>query len=105
MILSKDIKLLPGSKVEAVIRVSKNIIQEKYNSLLQDYSSRLKIQGFRIGKVPISIIEKKYSEGLRATVLEEVINNSLKEFFKRRTQKAFKLCFSYYKGRKFKIKS
>lgn len=82
MILSKDIRLLPGSKVEAVIRVSKNIIQEKYNSLLQDYSSRLKIQGFRIGKVPISIIEKKYSEGLRATVLEEVINNSLKEFFK-----------------------
>ncbi|WKC83671.1 trigger factor [Borreliella spielmanii] len=82
MILSKDIKLLPGSKVEVVIRVSKNIIQEKYNSLLQDYSSRLKIQGFRIGKVPINIIEKKYSEGLRATVLEEVVNNSLKEFFK-----------------------
>lgn len=82
MILSKDIKLLPGSKVEAVIRVSKNIIQEKYKSLLQDYSSRLKIQGFRIGKVPISIIENKYSEGLKATVLEEVINGSFKEFFK-----------------------
>ncbi|WKD00938.1 trigger factor [Borreliella americana] len=82
MILSKDIKLLPGSKVEVVIRVSKSVIQEKYNSLLQNYSSRLKIQGFRIGKVPINIIENKYSEGLRATVLEEVINNSLKEFFK-----------------------
>ncbi|WKC75402.1 trigger factor [Borreliella yangtzensis] len=82
MILSKDIKLLPGSKVEVVIRVSKNVIQEKYNLLLQDYSSRLKIQGFRVGKVPINIIESKYSEGLRATVLEEVVNNSLKEFFK-----------------------
>ncbi len=82
MILSKDIKLLPGSKVEVVIRVSKNVIQEKYNSLLQDYSSRLKIQGFRIGKVPINVIENKYSEGLKATVLEEVINNSFKEFFK-----------------------
>ncbi|SCW27452.1 trigger factor [Borreliella japonica] len=82
MILSKDIKLLPGSKVEVVIRVSKNVIQEKYNLLLKDYSSRLKIQGFRIGKVPISIIENKYSEGLRATVLEEVVNDTLKEFFK-----------------------
>lgn len=82
MILSKDIKLLPGSKVEVVIKVSKNVIQEKYNLLLQDYSSRLKIQGFRVGKVPINIIESKYSEGLRATVLEEVVNNSLKEFFK-----------------------
>ncbi len=82
MILSKDIKLLPGSKVEVIIRVSKNVIQEKYKSLLQDYSSRLKIQGFRIGKVPINIIENKYSEGLRATVLEEVINDSFKEFFK-----------------------
>ncbi|WP_336510988.1 trigger factor, partial [Borreliella garinii] len=57
MILSKDIKLLPGSKVEVIIKVSKNVIREKYNLLLQDYSSRLKIQGFRIGKVPISIIE------------------------------------------------
>lgn len=28
MILSKDIKLLPGSKVEVVIRVSKSVIQE-----------------------------------------------------------------------------
>ncbi|WKC86428.1 trigger factor [Borreliella lanei] len=82
MILSKDINLLPGSKVEVVIKVSKSVIQEKYNSLLQDYSSRLKIQGFRIGKVPINIIENKYSEGLRATVLEEVVNSSLKEFFK-----------------------
>ncbi len=82
MILSKDIKLLPGSKVEVIIRVSKNVIQEKYKSLLQDYSSRLKIQGFRIGKVPINIIENKYSEGLRATVLEEVVNDSFKEFFK-----------------------
>ncbi|WPM05725.1 trigger factor [Borreliella sinica] len=82
MILSKNIKFLPGSKVEVVIKVSKNIIQEKYNSLLQDYSSRLKIEGFRVGKVPISIIEKKYSEGLKAALLEEVINDSLKEFFK-----------------------
>ncbi|QFI14713.1 trigger factor [Borrelia sp. CA_690] len=87
MIFSKDIKLLPGSKVEAVIRVPKNIIQEKYSSLLKDYSSRLKIQGFRIGKVPINIIENKYSEGLRATVLEELVNNSLKEFFKEEPKK------------------
>ncbi|WKC88262.1 trigger factor [Borreliella japonica] len=87
MILSKDIKLLPGSKVEVVIRVSKNVIQEKYNLLLKDYSSRLKIQGFRIGKVPISIIENKYSEGLRATVLEEVVNYTLKEFFKEEPKK------------------
>ncbi|WKC79982.1 trigger factor [Borreliella tanukii] len=103
MILSKDIKLLPGSKVEVVIRVSKNIIQEKYNSLLQNYSSRLKIQGFRIGKVPINIIESKYSEGLRATVLEEVVNNSLKEFFKEESKRPLSYAYPTIKEKDLRL--
>lgn len=50
MILSSDVKLVSGSKVEVVIRISKEFIKGKYDEILQDYSSRLKVKGFRTGK-------------------------------------------------------
>ncbi|AHH03603.1 Trigger factor, ppiase [Borrelia nietonii YOR] len=87
MILNNDVKLIPGSKVEAVIRISKKFVKGKYNEILQDYSSRLKIKGFRIGKVPLSIIEGKYSDNIKALTIEKLIHKSLEEFFKRATYK------------------
>ncbi|AYE36466.1 trigger factor [Borrelia turcica IST7] len=82
MILSNSVKLLPDSKVEAVIRISKEFVKGKYNEFLKDYSSRLKVQGFRTGKVPFSIIESKYSSNLKALTVEKVIHKSLEDFFK-----------------------
>ncbi|ANF34068.1 trigger factor [Borrelia turicatae] len=87
MILNNDVKLIPGSKVEAVIRISKKFVKSKYNEILQDYSSRLKVKGFRIGKVPFSIIEGKYSDNIRALTIEKLIHKSLEEFFKSATYK------------------
>ncbi|AHH09317.1 Trigger factor, ppiase [Borrelia parkeri SLO] len=87
MILNNDVKLIPGSKVEAVIRISKKFVRSKYNEILQDYSSRLKVKGFRIGKVPFSIIEGKYSDNIRALTIEKLIHKSLEEFFKSATYK------------------
>ncbi|QMU99372.1 trigger factor [Borrelia sp. A-FGy1] len=82
MILSNRVKLLPDSKVEAVIKISKEFVKDKYNEFLKDYSSRLKIQGFRVGKVPFSIIEKKYSSNLKALTVQKIIHRSLEDFFK-----------------------
>ncbi|WP_421622626.1 trigger factor [Borrelia sp. MN22-0132] len=87
MILNNDVKLIPGSKVEAVIRISKRFVKSKYNEILQDYSSRLKVKGFRIGKVPFSIIEGKYSDNIKALTIEKLIHKSLEEFFKSATYK------------------
>ncbi|AHH10791.1 trigger factor [Borrelia coriaceae] len=87
MILSSDVKLVSGSKVEVVIRISKEFIKGKYDEILQDYSSRLKVKGFRTGKVPLSIIEGKYSDNIRALTIEKIVHKSLEEFFKSATYK------------------
>ncbi|BDU62721.1 trigger factor [Candidatus Borrelia fainii] len=87
MILNNDVKLISGSKVEAVIRISKKFVKSKYNEILQDYSSRLKVKGFRMGKVPFSIIEGKYSDNIKALTIEKLIQKSLEEFFKSATYK------------------
>ncbi|WP_024654873.1 trigger factor [Borrelia hispanica] len=81
MILTSNVKLMPGSKVEAVIQISKEFVKAKYNEILKDYSSRLKVKGFRTGKVPFSIIEGKYSDNIRALAIENLIHKSLEEFF------------------------
>ncbi|AHH08581.1 trigger factor [Borrelia anserina] len=87
MILNNDVKLIPGSKVEAVIRISKEFVKGKYNEILQDYASRIKVRGFRVGKIPFSIIEGKYSDNIRTLTIERVIHKSLEEFFKNATYK------------------
>ncbi|AFI31396.1 trigger factor [Borrelia crocidurae] len=81
MILTSNVKLMPGSKVEAVIQISKEFVKAKYNEILKDYSSRLKVKGFRTGRVPFSIIEGKYSDNIRALAIENLIHKSLEEFF------------------------
>ncbi|WP_024653433.1 trigger factor [Borrelia persica] len=81
MILDNDVKLMPGSKVQAVIKISKEFVKNKYNEILKDYSSRLKIKGFRVGMVPFSVIEGKYSDNIRALTIEKLVNKSLEEFF------------------------
>ncbi|WKC58156.1 trigger factor [Borrelia sp. P9F1] len=82
MILSKDVRLLSDSRVEAVVRVSRDFVKGKYDEFLRDYSSRLRVQGFRVGKVPFGVIESKYSDNLRALTVEKVIRESLEDLFK-----------------------
>ncbi|ASQ29360.1 trigger factor [Borrelia miyamotoi] len=82
MILHNNVRLISDSKVETVIRVSKEFVKDKYNEILQDYSSRLKVKGFRRGKVPSSLIEGKYSDNIKSLTIEKIIHQSLEEFFK-----------------------
>ncbi|BCR22022.1 trigger factor [Borrelia sp. HM] len=82
MILNSNVKLVSDSKVEVVIRIPKEFIKDKYNEILQDYSLRIKIKGFRPGKVPFGIIESKYADNIKALTMEKIIHQSLEEFFK-----------------------
>ncbi len=48
------------------------------NSTLKKYASEVKIDGFRPGKVPHSIIEKRYGEDLYSQAKEELVNTNLR---------------------------
>ena len=82
MILNSNVKLISDSKVEVIIKIPKEFIKDKYNEILKDYSLRIKIKGFRTGKVPFDIIEGKYSDNIKALTMEKIIHQSLEEFFK-----------------------
>ena len=51
------------------------ILDKKY----QELSQNIKIPGFRPGKVPISIIKKRYSKSVMSEILDKVINDNLRD--------------------------
>ena len=51
------------------------ILEKKYKELSQN----IKIPGFRPGKVPISIIKKRYSKSIMSETLDQLINDNLRE--------------------------
>ena len=51
------------------------ILDKKY----QELSQNIKIPGFRPGKVPMSIIKKRYSKSVMSEILDNLINDNLKE--------------------------
>ena len=51
------------------------ILDKKY----QELSQNVKIPGFRPGKVPISIIKKRYSKSVMSEMLDKLINDNLRD--------------------------
>ena len=59
---------LPADKVEGEVK-----------KRLKSMQPKLKLKGFRPGKVPMSVVEKQYSQQIRQEVTGDVINSSFYE--------------------------
>lgn len=57
-------------------------INSKVTEKLKEYSKQVRIPGFRPGKVPKSILNKRYGKGARQEVLESLINSTIQEAVK-----------------------
>lgn len=68
--------------LNAVLRVSitPEDYAEKVNKTLSDYRKQANIPGFRPGKIPLSLIKKKYGKAVLAEELNKVVNQSLNDF-------------------------
>ncbi len=78
MISKKNIEKLENSAVKLSITVDKAESKKEYNSLISKYSKTVQIKGFRKGKVPTSILEKRFGESLK----QEAASNLLEKAFK-----------------------
>ncbi len=78
MISKKNIEKLDNSAVQLSITVDKAESKKEYNALMTKYSKTVQIKGFRQGKVPTSILEKRFGESLK----QEAASNLLEKAFK-----------------------
>jgi trigger factor len=79
--VSKEITRLEQSSVKLTVTVSKEDVSSQYNDLLTDYSRNLQMPGFRKGKVPKEVLERKFGSSLKGEALGRIIEKSITGIF------------------------
>ncbi len=72
-----EIKELANSAVELILTVPKETVAEEYSKTTAKYAKTLQIKGFRKGKAPISVLEKKFGDALREETMYTMIENGI----------------------------
>jgi len=81
MIASKEVKAKENSSVELTVTIKKESAKEAYTKLLNEYSKKIQIKGFRKGKAPAHVLEQKYGEGIKEEAAMNIVEESLKIVF------------------------
>ncbi len=87
MKVSKEIEKLEKSSVKLTVTIAKKDVADGYNETLSQYVKQVQIPGFRKGKVPPKVLERKYGEQIKAEAVGELIDKSLNEIFSDENEK------------------
>lgn len=67
------------------VTVPASIVSTEREKILEKLGGRLKLPGFRSGKVPASVVEKRYGPAVRREMLDRVIGDAYKEVLRARS--------------------
>ncbi|MFW5843381.1 MAG: trigger factor [Spirochaetota bacterium] len=81
MISDTKVEALPNAERKLTVTIDKKTLKEEYHTLLNKYAKTAMIKGFRKGKVPPEVLERKFGESIRAEVEQQVLEEGLKEAF------------------------
>jgi trigger factor len=81
MVKKHEIKELENSSVELKVTVDKKDVKNAYEALIAKYQKNAQIRGFRKGKAPRNVLEKKFGESILAETSMNIIDESLAKAF------------------------
>ncbi|HVV68049.1 MAG TPA: trigger factor [Gammaproteobacteria bacterium] len=73
------VEVLPGLERKVVVKVPGSGVQSEIEKRLKDLAPKVKIDGFRPGKVPFNIVRQRFEDSVRREVVSEVIGSSYQE--------------------------
>jgi trigger factor len=76
-----------NSQILLKVTIDKDEVKKNYDEILLDAQKNAIIDGFRKGKVPVSILEMKYKEGFLAETAGKMIDDSFKEIIEKLEKK------------------
>ena len=94
MITDKSVKELENSQAALTLTLDAASIEEAYNKRIQKYAKDITIPGFRKGKVPVSVIERKFGAMIREESTFDLMEDSLKEAYSTLDKEHTPLVFS-----------
>lgn len=71
----EEIKI-EGLRREFKVAVDATEIEDKINYRLTEYAKTVKMPGFRPGKVPVSLLRKRFGDSVRGEILEQAVNDT-----------------------------
>ena len=94
MITEKSVKELENSQAALTLTLDAASIEEAYGKRLQKYAKDLTLPGFRKGKAPASVIERKFGDQIREESTFDAMDEALKEAIGSLDKKDAPLVFS-----------
>ena len=77
VISEKKIEKLVHSKVKMTATVPAADVRGAYDEMMKEYTNSVRIDGFRKGHVPASVLERKFGESLRLDAMSRVLEKAV----------------------------
>lgn len=77
--MAVSVETLEGLGRKIIVTVPNTKLEEQVDTRLKELTGKVKIDGFRPGKVPLSVVKKRYAKSVRYDVVKEQIQSSLYE--------------------------
>ncbi|MDR0586130.1 MAG: trigger factor [Treponema sp.] len=81
MSVSKEITRLDRSAIKLTLKVDKEDVRSQYDELVNNYVKTIQIPGFRKGKVPREVLERKFGGSLKDEALNSIFGKTISEVF------------------------
>ncbi|MBN2736852.1 MAG: trigger factor [Spirochaetales bacterium] len=81
MAVDTKLELKENSKVSLKITVPEAEVKKTYDDLINEYCKKVQVKGFRKGKVPASVLIRKFGDALKDEAAQKVIENNLEKVF------------------------
>lgn len=78
-----SVETLKGLERKVTISVPTEKVEEEVSSRLKNLARKVKVDGFRPGKAPMNIVEKRFSGSVREEVARDMVQSTLYEALKK----------------------
>lgn len=79
MDITKKIEKLDNSAARLTVTVGKDGVRAAYDELLKEYGKEVRIDGFRKGKVPVNILERKFGREIRLEAMGRLMDKAVEQ--------------------------
>lgn len=70
-----------GLTREYKVSIASNVLTERVQSSLGEIASQITMPGFRPGKVPLALVEKRYGGSVLGDVMEKITQETVQQLF------------------------
>lgn len=75
--MKTSLEILDGLKRSLIVELPIELFREKTDKVLRGMASQVNIDGFRKGKVPLSILRQKFGDRAGSDAVNEIVNDTL----------------------------